>query len=501
MKYYTNVLEYLENSSENYPDKKAFIDEKSSISFCELECFSKALGCAISSRTDNTIKRPIVILVDNNVFDIVGFMGVLYSGNFYVPIDSKMPEIRLNAIIKKLNPLLILHHVGLELNYASLCIEDNINFEINDELILNIRNEIIDVDPAYIIYTSGSTGMPKGITINHRAVIDLSEWLSDTFEFSSKDILGNQTPFYFDASVKDIYITLKNATTTYILPKKLFMFPIKLIEFLNENKINTILWATSAISLIANSKVLDVSIPKYLDKVFFAGEAMKGKVLNSWCEKLPDVKYINLYGPTEVTVDCSYYVVNRDFSNDEYIPIGNNCRNMEIFLLNEDLEQDNVGEICVRGSGVSLGYYNDIEKSNESFVQNPFNPFYRDIIYKTGDIARVNELGELVFMCRKDGQVKHMGNRIELGEIEVNACAIDNVSNAVCLFDSEKDKIVLICSGIELDESEIIKELSLKLAKYMLPNVIKIVDSMPYNANGKIDRIKLKEWYFSGGNN
>lgn len=496
MKYCTNVLEYLESSSKNYPDKKAFVDEKNVISFKELETFSKALGCAISNKTDSTIKRPIVILVDNNVFDIIGFMGVLYSGNFYVPIDSNMPKARLNAIIDKLNPILILHHIGKEIDYTSLCIEDNINCEINEELILNIRNEIIDVDPAYIIYTSGSTGIPKGITINHRAVIDLAEWLSDTFEFSNKDILGNQTPFYFDASVKDVYITLKNATTTYILPKKLFMFPIKLIEFLNKNKVNTILWATSAITLVANSKVLDVQKPKYLDKVFFAGEVMYGKVLNVWREKLPDVRYINLYGPTEVTVDCSYYAVNRKFNDDECIPIGNNCRNMEIFLLNENLEQDNIGEICVRGSGVSLGYYNEPEKTNKSFIQNPFNPFYRDIIYKTGDIARVNEFGELVFICRKDGQVKHMGNRIELGEIEANTYALDNVSNAVCLFDNEKDKIILICNGDNLNAEYILTELSRKIPKYMLPNIIKITDNIPYNANGKIDRVKLKEWYF-----
>lgn len=501
MGYYTNVLEYLEESSKNYPEKKAFVDEKNSVTFNELESYSKALGCSIIANTNNTVRRPIVVMVENNVFDIVAFMGILYSGNFYVPIDVNMPEVRIRAIIEKLNPVLILHQTGRCIDHISLCIEENVNNPIDEEVLFNVRNKIIDVDPVYIIFTSGSTGVPKGIVINNRAVIDLVEWLTSTFNFSDKDVLGNQTPFYFDASVKDIYITLKNASTMYILPKKFFMFPVKLVEFLNENKVNTILWATSAINLIANSKVLDVSKPLYLDKVFFAGEAMHGKILNVWREKLPDVKYINLYGPTEVTVDCSYYVVNREFSNDEFIPIGNNCRNMEIFLLNENLERVDVGEICVRGTGVSLGYYNEPEKTKEAFIQNPFNSLYRDIVYKTGDIAKINEFGELVFISRKDGQVKHMGNRIELGEIEVNVNSLSRVSNAVCLFDDEKDKIVLVCEGKELDESYIVKELSQKLPKYMLPNIIKLVDKMPYNANGKIDRVKLKEWYFCEGNN
>ena len=498
--YYTNVLDYLENSAKDHPNKLAFADEKNSITFNLLKEYAEALGSVIATETNNTIRRPIIVMVKNNTYDIVGFMGTLYSGNFYVPIDEKMPKERLNSIISKLNPLMILHQNSYFTEYSSLCIEDNIENKIDVNNLENIRNRIIDLDPAYIIFTSGSTGIPKGIVITHRAIIDLVEWLSETFEFTSEDVLGNQTPFYFDASVKDIYLTLKNSLTTYIIPKKLFMFPIKLIEYLNENKVTTILWATSAINLVANSKVFDSSKPKYLNKVFFAGEAMYAKNLNVWRKEITDAKYINLYGPTEITVDCTYYVVDREFEDDEIIPIGNNCKNMEILLLDDELNFTENGEICVRGTGVSLGYYNESEKTNNSFIQNPHNLYYRDILYKTGDIARYNENGELVFICRKDGQVKHMGNRIELGEIEVAVNSMENIAEAVCLFDSNSDKIVLVCSGKELTSSLIISFLSTKLPKYMLPNVIKILDDMPHNRNGKVDRVELKEMFINGEN-
>jgi amino acid adenylation domain-containing protein len=357
---------------------------------------------------------------------------------------------------------------------------------------------MIDTDPVYSIFTSGSTGVPKGVVIAQRGMIDLAEWLVNTFEFTENDALGNQTPFYFDGSVKDICICLKSGATLNIIGKKYFTFPKLIIPFLNERKITAILWATSAIVLIGNSDILSVNLPEYLRLVTFAGEAMPAKQLKVWMNKLPNVKYVNLYGPTEITVDCTYYEVDRDFDDDEYIPIGKACHNKSILVFNDDNELVKVGEtgeLCVRGTGVALGYYNNKEKTQEVFVQNPLHDLYEDKIYRTGDIVKYNENGEIEFVSRKDFQIKHKGNRIELGEIEVAINSISEVTNATCIFDQVNDKIVLFYTTLNNEELDIINLVKDKIPVYMFPEIIKHLKVMPYNMNGKIDRIELKRMY------
>ncbi len=501
-----NVLDYLENSALQFPDKPALVDENNIVSFSELENWAKAIGSTIVNETSSSIRKPIIVLVDRKASSIVSFMGVLYSGNHYVPIDIETPNQRLRIIIEDLNSLAIICAKkdigvldGLENLPKCLIFEEIIENPINEKNLKKIRDTIIDVDPIYTIFTSGSTGKPKGIVVSHKNVIDLAEWLDYTFKFSSDEILGNQTPFYFDASVKDIYICLKKGITMFIIPKKLFMFPLLLIDYLNENKITTILWTTSAIVLVANSKVLDTKIPIYLKKIFFAGEPMFAKHLNIWRTHIPEVMYVNLYGPTEITVDCTYYIVNREFSDDEAIPIGNACRNMEIILLDENYQQasrDETGEICVRGTGLALGYINEPGISKEVYIQNPLNDSYRDIIYCTGDIARYNEYGEIVFVSRKDGQIKHMGNRIELGEIELAVNSLKGIERCFCFYDSKDRKIVLEYVGT-LDSKSIINRISDKLPRHMIPKVIIKQPRFLYNPNKKIDRKKMMESYFN----
>ena len=422
-----SVLDLLERSAQVYADKQAFVDEKHAVTFSTLCQKSKAIGCALLEY--GRMRSPVIVFVDRNVESIVSFMGVVYSGNFYVPIDSKMPQERIKLIIETLNPHAAIinkksdEQVLLNIGFDSpiLKYEIAINTSIDKDKLSAIRQTLLDVDPVYAIFTSGSTGVPKGVVIAHKSVLDLSSWLVDTFGFTSEDVLGNQTPFYFDASVKDIYITLATGATTYILAKKYFSFPGMLVDYLNEKRVTSILWATSAICLVANSAVLEEKSLNFIDKVFFAGEAMPAKQLNYWRSHLPNAMYVNIYGPTEITVDCSYYIVDRDFSDEESIPIGKACRNMEIIVLNEEnklvgIEEE--GELCVRGTGLSLGYYNNKAKTQEVFVQNPLHDFYEDKIYRTGDIVKYNTRHELVFVSRRDFQIKHMGNRIEVGEIE-----------------------------------------------------------------------------------
>lgn len=501
-----NVLEYLENSARNFPNKIAYSDENAEITFGRLQEVSKQIGTKIAQRV-NKVNSPIAILVDRNIESLIYFMGILYSGNFYVPIDSKMPIKRMEAVFSQLNPSLILYSANdkdvvsnfEEYDVMELENSQNILQTIDDNLLESCRKKILDVDPVYVIFTSGSTGTPKGIVISHRSVIDFVDWMAKACDFSQNDVMANQAPFYFDLSVKDIYLTLKCGATTHILSKKMLMFPMLLVDYLNKKEVTTLIWATSAFHLVANSGVLNKTLPNYLKKVILGGEALLAKQLNIWRKAMPNVQYINLYGPTEVTVDCTYYKIQKDFMDHEAIPIGIACENKQVLLLDEKLkavQTGEVGEICVRGTGLAKGYYNDTEKTKNAFIQNPLNPYYPDIIYRTGDLGRIGEDGMIYFETRKDGQIKHMGYRIEMGEIERALNSFEKIKSAVCIFKKEEDKIVCVYEG-DATDAEIVNHIKELVPKYMYPNKFLKLDLMPYNANGKVDRVKLKEMVYN----
>ena len=505
----TNILEYLEQTAKRLPEKTALADDKLSLSFGQWLQQSEKIGTAIAQATNSTIRHAVLVFVDRRIEGLVGAMGAVESGNFYVPIDCKMPFERVRLIAEVCKPI-----AAVATTEADLKTLDQIEFvgprflynEVKDQpadkqVLAAIREQIIDLDPVYSIFTSGSTGVPKGVVISHRGMIDLADWLVETFQFSEADALGNQTPFYFDGSVKDICICMKSGATLNVIGKKYFTFTKQLMPFLNDRHITAILWATSAIVLVGNSDILSVAWPEHLRLVTFAGEAMPAKQLRTWQEKLPNVRFVNLYGPTEITVDCTYFDVTRHYADDEYIPIGKACRNMQVLVLKDDDTEaavGEVGELCVRGSGVALGYYGNRAKTDEVFVQNPLNPLYNDIIYRTGDLVKPEADGNLVFVSRKDFQVKHKGNRIELGEIEVAVNAIEGVTNAACIFDHEQDKLVLYYTTADGQPMDVINLVKERIPVYMFPEVVNHLAQMPYNLNGKIDRIELKKMYENG---
>ncbi len=495
-----NILEYLEATVTRFPDKVAYADDACEMTFSQVYYDSRAIGSALAER--GLYGEPIVVFMPKSPRTVAAFFGCVYGGNYYVPIDPEMPRFRIELIFNNLRPKAVIcdestaHELGTyEHNSQLLFYDELIKFGVNEQSICDIREKQIDTDPIYIVFTSGSTGVPKGVVACHRSVIDYIEQLSEVLGFSEKTVFANQSPLYFDACLKEIYPTIKFGATTYLTPKQLFMFPVKLVEYLNLHKVNTICWVVSALTMISAFNTFDTVKPEYLRTVAFGSEVFPIKQFRRWREALPEATFTNLYGPTETTGMCCYFKVNRDFEPDDVIPIGKPFSNREILLLTEDnrrADHGQIGEICIRGTALTLGYYHAFDKTDEVFVQNPLNDRYPELIYRTGDLGRLNERGELIFVSRKDHQIKHMGHRIELGEIEFNVNLLSWISMCCCVFNKEKDRIELFYVG-EIDEAKLLTELKERLPRYMLPNRLKRLDSLPLTPNGKVDRFSLQK--------
>lgn len=503
-----NILQMLEKSALEAPQSIALSDENGLLTYSEVVEASKAIGTKIAFL--NNLKEPVAVLLDKTKMALLAFFGIVYSGNFYIPIDVEMPNTRIAKIFSTVHPFAIITDTEYiekaetlskecGFNLAIINCNEAVNVQINDALLKQIRDKAIDTDPVYALFTSGSTGTPKGVVCCHRSVIDYADWLIDTFSFDKNTIIGNQAPFYFSMSVLDIFATIRSGAHLHIIPKKMFSFPANLLEHLNEKKINTIYWVPTALCIVANTRVLDKIKMPFLKTILFAGETMPTKQLNIWRKNLPNVLYANLFGPTEITDIGIYYIVDRDFSDDEPLPIGRECDNVDAIILNPDstklAQKGEIGELCIRGSFLAMGYYNNPAKTSEAFIQNPLNSHYPEIIYRTGDLVSVNERGEMMYHGRKDFQIKHKGNRIELGEIENAAFAVPGIESCACIYDKEKERIVLFFQGENVDNRLIRDFMKQIVPSYMIPNVMLKMTDMPKNQNGKIDRKSLVEYY------
>ena len=385
-----NILEYLEQTVVSHRDKTAFSNGKEGMSFSEVYSGARAIGSFLADK--GFYGEPIAVIMDKHPKTVTAFFGIIYAGCFYVCIDEKMPEARMKAIIEKLSPRAVIcdkknEKTARALELQNLFLYDDISCsEENVEELDRIRAKQSSTDAIYVVFTSGSTGIPKGVVACHRSVIDYTETLCEAIGFSEETVFANQTPLYFDAPLKEIMPTLKLGATTYFVPKMLFSFPVKLIEYLDEHKINTICWVVSALVQISSLGALENHTPKYLTTVAFGSEMFPRKQYDLWRSALPEARFFNLYGPTEATGMSCYWRADRELEESEPIPIGRPFDNTDIILLDDENKRAEQGEICIRGTCLTMGYYNDKEKTDEVFVQNPLNTAYPELIYRTGDI-------------------------------------------------------------------------------------------------------------------
>ena len=501
-----NVLEFLETAAELYYDKIAVKDICGQCSFAELKYSSQKIGSGLC--TYKISNKVIPVYMEKGIMTLEVFLGIVYAGGAYSLLNPLQPVKRLETIMNMLDaPVVITDRTHLDKlrdmkhKGAILLAEDLLNEDICETELADIRCKMTNSEPLYVNFTSGSTGTPKGVAVGHGSVIEFIHYFVEIFHLTCEDIIGNQAPFDFDVSVKDIYSMLVTGATLYIIPKEAFSFPQKLLDIIEDEKITTLIWAVSALCQITSLRGFTYKIPTSVNKVLFSGEVMPPTHLEEWRKALPDAMFVNLYGPTEVTCNCTYYILPKEWNGKDTLPIGKAFPNEKVFLLNDKQEEvgspDVEGEICVAGSTLALGYYGDKEKTEKVFKQNPLNNKYHEMIYCTGDLGKYREDGNLVYTGRKDFQIKHMGHRIELLEIDAHIGQISGIERVCCLYDEKEKEIIAFYQG-NVEKAMIKRELKQCVFKYMIPGKFVQITQMPLTNNGKIDRKKLRKDYLEG---
>lgn len=498
-----NALTLLEATARRTPDKVCAIDERGSITYAGLRERARRIGSALVRA--GAAGKPVVVALDKGIDALAACLGALYAGTCYVPVDPISAPSRLASVWRICEgPAIVTdgRTRGLADALAGdatvLDVRDLGSAPIDEHGLASIRDRVLDTDPAYILFTSGSTGAPKGVAVSHRAIVEFIASFIELFGIDETDVIGNQAPFDFDVSVKDIYGALASGATLQILPRRLFSEPAALVETLRKRHVTTLTWAVAALCLVSGTHALDDASLPDVRRVLFSGETMPARHLETWMERLPGARFVNLYGPTEVTCNCLYHEVDRARPYDDGIPLGAPFPNHKVLLLDERgravRQAGAVGELYVRSPQLALGYYGDPERTAASFIQNPLQERYPETVYRTGDLARLTASGELVFAGRRDNQVKHRGHRIELEEVDglVERAGACGVSRCRCAYDGRRHRIMAFFEG-EIDEADLAARCCASMPAHLVPSAIVRVESMPLSKNGKVDRRALLE--------
>ncbi len=494
------ALEYLIRAKDRFPGHTALVEEGAAISYADLWRRAVALGWRIREAVPGA-RRPVVIAIDKSIAAVTALLAVQLSGHIYVPFDAASPEARRAAVWRLLDDPPVVEKAEHGFRVAGVdSAAESYSPEREAELLNKLRS-LTNLDPLYIIFTSGTTGEPKGVTISNAAVIDYIDWVVETYQITDREIIGGQAPLYFDNSVLDLYASFATGATLHLISQRKFRFLSDLVGYLEAQRISLIFFVPSLLANIAAFDLLSGRKLGALRKVLFAGEAMPLNTLKYLRGKLPHALLSNLYGPTEITVDAVHHIFGSELESLEAVPLGLPCENSKIVFLDDAgqpvTDTDVVAEICIGGIGVSLGYWNNPEKTQAAFIQNPENPHCREILYKTGDYGyRSGKDGLIYFVGRRDHQIKHLGHRIELGEIEAALGRIDGIQQCCVVHDPVGQRILAFYTSASAGPiADLRRRLAEFLPAYMIPQACCRLESFPVTANGKIDRERL----LSGG--
>lgn len=502
----TLVQQYFIESAARFPDKPAFCCEQQAMSFSEADAFTNAFARFLQS---HGVQRGQLVpfFLPKSVNSMLSILSILKADCAYVPVDVKSPAQRLASILQATRATVVVVDDDSQRLFESLVPQDQRPRLLNiaqftpqgpaDSMPVEAQN--LSIDMAYVLFTSGSTGVPKGVMIPHKAIIDYIDWCVETYGLTSDDVFSQHAPLYFDNSTFDIYCAFKTGGTLHLVHDELNAMLPRMVKWLQEREVTTFFCVPSVLTLLLSSRRLKPDSFPRLRHVLAAGEVLPRDVLDGWMALYPHIQFTNMYGPTEITVDCTYHVMQaRPPADMLSIPIGRARRNMELFvrLLDGTLTQEEgaQGELLVRGTSVAYGYLDDPERTAKVFIQNPNNPHFHDLLYCTGDLVRLMPGGEFNFLGRADDQIKHLGYRIELGEIEAQLVAVPGVEEGVVTYrpgasGADGEIGALYSVSTDMSVAELRAALQARLPGYMVPAVLKpFAQEFPRTPNGKYDR-------------
>lgn len=495
------LTDYLDHSILISPDRVAIEDRNGSITYRQLWERSRNLARFLSSQ-ETVTHQPIALYFPKGIPCVIAMMGVLYHGGIYAPLDVRAPFSYVEKILHILDCEWILTDESGYQRLQSLGVTQKIiNIdkigEQTSSLPVFVR-KALDCDPAFLLFTSGSTGIPKGVAISHRRVMDYIEWAKDYFSVSDQTVIGNQAPFLFTVSVMDVYLCLSAGAHLCLIPEHTLASPKLLLSYLREKRVTFIFWVPSVYANVWQSGELQKTNLSELKQCLFVGEPMHPNILNGWISCLPQARFYNLYGSTETDMTLCYPISGKQ-SEDQGIPLGKPRQNIDVFLLHKGkivTDHEQIGEICIRGTTLANGYWNDSEKTSKVFIQNPFQDACPETIYTTGDLGSWDVQGNIVFHGRKDHQFKHLGYRMEANGIEEIALGSGMLAAACVQYDEYKKQIVLFyVSGTKWEPHVFRKFLIDSMPSYMLPTRFIELKEMRRTTSGKIDRVFLKQNY------